>query len=329
MSVNRAINLISNFYKFVYRGFNKDSDNMNMLSNNVIDEYMTDIIVERIPSNLNFFDKRKWFKYKENLLLNDKGYKRVVMQDWCVWLYSNRKAKRWSILEKVKSLKLLVNNLSENEIWFFDDGEQKICLSLLNGNLIWFKILGEFSESALEHVIKHMKKYSFESPKVRIFGAYFDFNYDVEVFSIDKIERAIKFPISKIKYKYIQNIIENLRFGLANAVSCITLSILAFTFYSKSHGLGLKMQDLQSRMRVINKRMLNYPPLDHLKSLEHDVQRKIDLSKLVDYISNHDYKIRLISKNELSLQLINIDENKKSMISDISRKCGFARICFH
>ncbi len=320
MLFNKKIGIKSNISKMIY------DSNLNVMQDNaeasswVADESITEIIVEAMPTNMNVLEKMKWYKYKENLLLQNAYFKRFVVGKWCVWLYTNDSVKvhKWSILEQVKSLKQLVNH-TESEIWFFDDGRSKICFCLLKGVLVYFKRVEDFSDSLLENFIQHMKNYSFQAPKVRLFGSYFDFNYDVQSYSVDFIERSLSLPIDKIKFKYLKDLNNIFKTILAGACVFCTMVFLSFSFNWKANKNQLDVCKLENKISFVSKALLSYPQISHIQDLNYHFNKKVKFFRFLDSLKDLKYKIKFFSKNQLK---IDVAKEKMSYIKNIVQKYG-------
>lgn len=298
-----------------------------------INENVTEILCEQIPNDLNYFEKRKWLNYKEKLLFTTRNFTRFFVNNYCVWLYTNQRvrSKKWAIFEKVRSLKLCVMDVRESEIWILDDGNQKICMALLNGILINFKLLNEFSNQVLENFIQYMKKYSFESPKVRLFGSCFDFAYETEIYTRECIESKVGLPIDRIQYKYDQKLIRLLRVGLINMATLCFFGSISFSFYMENEKLYSKIQEISQKIYVIKEQMSHYPDIEHVKNLSNNAQDKVDLVSFVKDITkyiNTQYSIKFTSKHEIEINIGALTDEQQQDIREIGKKNGIIRMHF-
>ncbi len=300
--------------------FHKD-----FIENCIADENITDIIVSEMPGQLNFFEKRKWISYKKSLLLQNTSCKNFVVDKWCIWIYTNQKItiKKWAVLEKVRNLKKVINDISESEIWFLDDGNTKISFCLLKGVLIHFKVIKDFSDELLETFVNHMKNYTFIAPKVRVFGSSFDFNYDVYSYSKDIIERKLDVKIDNLKMKYVKDISDFIKICLINASTLILVSGLIYRFYSSTQKQENDIMNLDNRISLVSKMLSNYPKIDHILDLNYDVSN----TKVLQLVSNiySEYKLEVVSKNKIKL-LTKLSNDEMRKINQVSKNIGIKLI---
>ncbi|QEK38287.1 hypothetical protein FZC35_02850 [Candidatus Cytomitobacter indipagum] len=298
----------------------------------IANECITEIIPDKIPGSLNFSERRRWIQHKEKILFDKKSFSRFIVRNHCVWLYTNNdtKPKKWAILEKIKALKLVVSDLSESEIWILDEKDQKICLALLDGKLVNFRLLKDFSNAMLESFVQHMKRYTFEAPKVRLFDCCFDFDYQTESYSKEFIEFKTKLPIDKIKYKYVENYIQLCKIGFVNLLTVLSFAFLLIFLNNQTEKTHLRINEIKSNLDRINKQMSYYPTVSHIKSLQSDskIQRKMNLKKFTECIKDYQYRLKITAKRIIKLEINGLTTKQKEDIMKVGSESGITEVKF-
>ena len=257
------------------------------------------------------------------MLFSGKKYCRNIVNGWCIWLSASQTEKsfaRWAVLDNVNCLgKLIEGKVQESEIWFFDDGMQKVALGLLCGKLVTFKVTSMFSDDLLENFIKQMKKFSFESPKVRVFGSECDINYDYDFYSVQSIESGLSTNLSQINTLGIKNMINNLK-CIAASGALSALCVMFSCFYSvKLHDVNRQISHRIAKCQSVKHEIMQYPKVEHVQSIMSRKKRYFyvfDFVKLLED-SGVDYNVEFSNRR---IRIYNVNEQLKKNIQQIASK---------
>ncbi|QEK38833.1 hypothetical protein [Candidatus Nesciobacter abundans] len=236
----------------------------------LIDETLSYMKIERIPQGFNFLDRIKWILNLEKKLFLNKSFKRIFYnKELCVWIYSNIKVNKkikWSVVEKVELLKKLCRNVNISEVWVIREGDRNVCVSLLKGKIVFFKVMDSNVGAEVAEISDYMSdKYSFK-PYIRTFGDDVEINSDYS-YSNSEVEVKTKLSIGMLAFSYLKSFKMDFYCYVTNSIA-LSLLIL-FSSYISINNKILKKDILINQKQILdlNNKLSNIPNVNHIKQL--------------------------------------------------------------
>ncbi|MCB0748819.1 MAG: hypothetical protein KDC90_15265 [Ignavibacteriae bacterium] len=307
---------------------NFEKENTSFFADYLVDDDQSQIICERIPDGMSFLELKKWAKYKESLFFHNKNFYKKRVENWYIWIFTDLFTKRfvrWALLEKVSALKKMINNdVQENEIWFFDDGNKKTVFGLFRGVLVCFKVVSKFNNTVLDNLINQMKRYTFVAPKVRMFGTWCELDYKLDFYETSAIESKLCVKIEEIKLNFVKRISDLAKSFALNAVFSLFCMVLAIYFNNRLCNAKRDLVFINSQISSLESKIVTLPDISHVKFLMRKQHNGINLTSVLNLLGSQKYTISFYGESKLTLHVQN--ERIRHEVEQLFRESNFTII---